>query len=172
MDCRKAALGGRHAINRPRGDRLGKTLELVRAKIAQKEPIADQPACGDGDHDRSRLRQGLNSGRKAWRIANHNILAQGAFTTHHHQPLAMPMRTRERLLSGRLELRNGGNNIEPRAYGSLGIVLMGARITEIGQDPIATEFGKEAVRGERDTGAGRLKGVDDRTHVFRIKPRR
>ncbi len=144
----------------------------MQAEVAQEEPVADQPARGGGDDDGARLAQGLYAGGKAWRIPNHDIFTQCTLTAHHHQAAGDANADRERLSSGRLELRNGGNNIESRAYGSLGIVLMGTRVAEIGQDPVATEFGKEAVRGQRNTGASRLKGVDDRTHVFRIEARR
>ena len=87
----------------------------------------------------------------------------------HHQAGGDANADRERLFRGRLEPRNGGNDIEPRAHGSLGIVLVRAGIAEIGQYPVAPEIGKEAVRGERDTGAGGLKGIDHGAHVFRIE---
>src|SRR5262249_57339283 len=35
MDCLEAALGSRHALDRPRRDRRGNTLDLVPAEVAQ-----------------------------------------------------------------------------------------------------------------------------------------
>ena len=50
--------------------------------------------------------------------------AQRALSAHHHQAARGDANAdRERLSSGGVEPRNGGNNIEARAYG-LGIVLM------------------------------------------------
>src|SRR5262249_47918531 len=36
-DCLEAALGSRHALDRPRRHRLGNTLDLVPAEVAQTE---------------------------------------------------------------------------------------------------------------------------------------
>ena len=69
----------------------------------------------------------------------------------------------------RLELRNCGNDIESRSYGSLGIVFVREGITEISQYPVASELGEEAVIGSRDTGASGVIGVDHDAHVLRIE---
>ena len=81
----------------------------------------------------------------------------------------MPMRTGERLVRARLEPCNSGHDIEPRAHGLLGIVLVRTRIAEIGQYPVAPEIGEDAVIRQRDTGAGGLKGIDHGAHVLRIE---
>src|SRR5262249_23073458 len=57
-DRLEAALGSRHALDRPRCDRLGNTLNLVPAEVAQTKQIAEQPAGGRGAADRPRLGQG------------------------------------------------------------------------------------------------------------------
>ena len=79
------------------------------------------------------------------------------------------MRTESGSSAGVFEPGNGGNDIERRAHGSLGIVLVRTGIAEIGQYPVAPEIGKEAVKGERDTGAGGLKGIDHGAHVLWIE---
>src|SRR5262249_52390290 len=43
-DRLEAALGSRHAFNHPCRDRLGNTLELVPAEVAQTEQISEQAA--------------------------------------------------------------------------------------------------------------------------------
>ncbi|MGA8957358.1 MAG: hypothetical protein WB503_18370, partial [Pseudolabrys sp.] len=123
MDRFEAALGSRHAVNRPRRDRLGNTLNFVKAKVAQTEPIAEEAACGGGDDDRPRLGQGLEAGGKARRIPNHSMLPQctrATEVTDHHQAGGDANSHRERLLRARLEPCNSGGDIERRAHGSLG----------------------------------------------------
>ena len=68
-------------------------------------------------------------------------------TADHHQAGGDANADRERLFRVRLEPCNSGDDIEPRAHGSLGIVLVRTRIAEIGQYPVAPEIGKEAVIG-------------------------
>ena len=87
MDCLEAALGSRHAFNRPGTDRLANSLDFVKAKIAQMEQIAEQPACGGRDDDRSRFGQGLKARCQVRRIPNHSMLAQPTIATEaadHH----------------------------------------------------------------------------------------
>ncbi|HET7382529.1 MAG TPA: hypothetical protein VFJ59_08090 [Pseudolabrys sp.] len=150
MNRFEAALGSRHAVNRPRRDRLGNTLDFVKPKVAQTEPIAEEPACGGGEDDRPRLGQGLKAGRKARRIPNHSTLPQGTRATEvtdHHQAGGDANADGERLFRARLEPCNSGGDIEPRAHGSVGIVLVRAGIAEIGQYPIAPEISKETIIG-------------------------
>ena len=82
------------------------------------------------------------------------------------------MRTESGSSRWRLQPRNSGSDIERRTYGSLSIVLMRTGIAEIGQYAVAPEIGKEAVKGQRDTGAGGLIGIDHGAHVLWIKPAR
>src|SRR6516162_11637092 len=56
-DRLEAALGSRHALDRPRCDRLGNTLDLVPTEVAQTEQIAEQPTRGGSDDDRPGLGQ-------------------------------------------------------------------------------------------------------------------
>ena len=60
-------------------------------------------------------------------------------------PVAMPMRTLSGLLRARVELRDGGGDVETSPDRPLGVLLVGAREAEIGQHAIAHEFGDEAV---------------------------
>ena len=172
VDRFEAALGCRHAINRPCGDRFGNTLDFVKAKIAQEEQIAEQPARGSGDDDGPRFDQGLQTRRQAWCVTNDGMLSQRALAAEvadHNQTGGYANADRERLFRSRLHPRDGSNDVERRAHGTLGIVLVRTRITEIGQYPVAPEIREEAIIGQRDTGAGGLKGIDDCTHVFRVE---
>ncbi len=69
----------------------------------------------------------------------------------------------------RLQLRNRGNDFEPRPHGSLGIVFVRARIAEIGQYPVAPEIAEEAVIGLHDAGAGGVIGVHHSAHILGIE---
>src|SRR5512144_344244 len=81
VDSFEAALGCRHAINRPCGDRLGNTLDFVKTKIAQEEQIAEQSACGSGDDDGPRLDQSLQPRRQAWRVTDDCMLSPRTLAT-------------------------------------------------------------------------------------------
>ena len=157
----EAALGSRHAFDRPRRDRLGNTLDLVPAKIAQAEKIAKQPTGGGGDHNRSGLGQGYQ------RTLPQRAPATKA--TDHDQAGRDANPNRQRLRGTRLKSRNGGNDIEPCPHGSLSIVFVRARIAEIGQYPVAPKLTNEALIGQHDPGAGGVIGIQHRVHVLRIE---
>ena len=76
---------------------------------------------------------------------------------------------RERFRGARLESGNRGNDIEPRPYGSFGIVFVRDWITEIGQYPVAPELGEKPVIGSRNTGTGGVIGIGHDAHVLRIE---
>src|SRR5262249_50620342 len=67
---------------------------------------------------------------------------------------------------------HSSSDIECRAHGSLGIVFVRTRIAELGQYSVATEIGKEAIKGQCDACAGGLKCIDHRAHVLWIEPGR
>ena len=171
-DSLEAALGRRHTLDRPRRDRLRKTLEFVRAEIAQTEQIAEQAARRGGDDDRPGLSQSLEAGCQVRRLPDHGVLAQRALAAEvadHHQAGRDADANGERFRGARLESRNSGDDIERRPHGSLGIIFVRDWITEIGQYPVAAELGEEAVIGSRDTGAGGVIGIDHGAHVLRVE---
>src|SRR5215831_1838509 len=149
-DCLEATLGGRHALDHPCRDRLGYTLDLMAAQVAQTEQIAEQSASGGGDDDRPRLGQCLKAGCEVRRLPDQSMLPQptlAAEIADHHQAGGNANAHCERFCGARLEPRNSSNNIECRPYGSLGIVFVCARIAEIGQYPVAAKIPDEAVIG-------------------------
>jgi hypothetical protein len=171
-DRLEAALGIGYALDRPRCHRLGNTLDLVPAEIAQTEQIAEQPARGGGDDDRPGLGQGLKAGCKVRRVPGHGVLAQrtlAAAVANHHQTGRDANSNRKRFGGARLEPPNRGNDIEARPHGSLGIVFVRAGIAEIGQYSVAPELGKKAVIRSRNTGASGVVGIDHGAHVLRIE---
>ena len=110
-DSLEAALGRRHTLDRPRRDRLRKTLEFVRAEIAQTEQIAEQAARRGGDDDRPGLSQSLEAGCQVRRLPDHGVLAQRALAAEvadHHQAGRDADANGERFRGARLESRNSG----------------------------------------------------------------
>src|SRR6476620_7118224 len=150
VDRLEADLGSRHALDRPRGDRLGNTLDLVPAEVTQMKQIAEQPARGGCHDDRPGLGQGLKAGCKVRRLPDHSVLPQrilAAKVADHHHPSRDANANRERFRGARLKSANSGNDIEPRPHGSLRIVFVRDWKTEISQYPVAPKLGKEAVIG-------------------------
>src|SRR5262249_62413318 len=111
-------------------DRLGNTLELVPAEVAQTEQIPEQAARGGSDDDRPRLGRGLKAGCKVRRLPDHSVLPQRTLTDHHHAGRD-PNANRERFGGARLESRNCGDDIEPRPHGSLALALLPAPIASL-----------------------------------------
>jgi hypothetical protein len=144
----------------------------VPTEVTQAKQIAEQPTRGGGDDDRPGLGQGLKAGCKVRRLPDHSVLPQrtlAAKVADHHHASRDANANCERFGGARLESRNCGDDIEPRPHGSLGIVFVREGIAEIGQYPVASELGEEAVIGSRDTGAGGVIGIDHGAHVLRIE---
>src|SRR6185312_16997799 len=132
--------------------------------------IAEKSSRALGDDHHIRLGDLLQASREIGGLAhNAPVPPRATEAADHPQAGGDADADRERFFRARLEPRNSGNDIERRAHGSLGIVLMRAGIAEIGQYPVTPEVGKEAVKGERDTGAGGLKGIDQGAHVLWIE---
>src|SRR5262249_30784999 len=87
-DRLEAALGIGYALDSPRRDRLGNTLDLVPAEVAQTEQIAEQPTRGGSDNDRPGLGQCLKAGCKIRRLPDDSMLPQRTLAAevadHHH----------------------------------------------------------------------------------------
>ena len=171
----ETALQGDDALDRPRRDRLGKSLEVVSTEVAQAERIREQPARGAGDDDLSGLRQALQSRGEIRGIADERIVPQRAAAAeiaHDHEAARDADADRERLGGPGLEPRRALDDVERRSHRSLGVIPVGARVAEIRQDAVAAKIAEEAVIGLDDLRAGRVKGIEDRGRVFRIEPGR
>src|SRR5260370_41233105 len=89
MDRLEAALGIGYALDGPRCDRLGNTLNLVSAEGTQMKQIAEQPTRGGRDDDRPGLGQRLKAGCQVRRLPDHSVLPQptlAAKDADHHHP--------------------------------------------------------------------------------------
>ena len=175
MSPLEAALQSDDALDRPRRDRLGKSLQVVSTKVAQAERIREQPARGAGDDDLSGLRQGLKPRREIRGIADECIVPQRAAAAEiadDHEAARDADADRKRLCGPRFEPRGTFDDVERRPHGPLGVIFMSARVAEIRQDAVAAKIAEEAVVRPDDPRACRVKGIEDRGRIFRIEPGR
>src|SRR4029077_14529526 len=99
--------------------------------------IAEKSSGAIGDDHHIWLGDLLQASREIRSLAhNAPVPPRATEATDHHQAGGDANADRERLFRARLEPRNGGNNIERRAHGSLRIVLVRTGIAEIGQYPV------------------------------------
>src|SRR5436305_1494790 len=106
------------------------------AEVAQKEKVAKQPARRFGYNDRIGLGQGLEASCKVGCVADHGMLPQAVLAAEvadHHQAGGDSNADRKRFSGARLEPHDSRNDIKRRSHGPLGVVLMRARIAEIGE---------------------------------------
>src|SRR5919198_1451061 len=109
VDRLEAALGIGYALDRPRCDRLGNTLDLVPAEVTQMKQIAEQPTRGAGDDDRPGLGQGQKAGCEVRRLPDHSVLPQrtlAAKVADHHHPGRDANANRKRFRGARLKSAN------------------------------------------------------------------
>ena len=87
-------------------------------------------------------------------------------------PVAMPMRTASRSVPRVSRLAHRRFYLQPGPHRPLGVVLMRPRIAEIGQHPVAHEFGDKAVIARDDAGNGVLIGADLLAQFLGVEPHR
>ena len=154
--------------------RLGKAGERLRPEIGEFEQPADLPARAVGDDNRVRLREPLHAGGQVRGLADDPTLLRDAPTPIRSptttSPVAMPIRTRKVTRPERR--RNRRDHREPGAHRSLGIVLMGLRIAEIDQHPVAHVFRDKAVKAADRIGDRAVIGADELAQILGIESRR
>jgi hypothetical protein len=169
------ALGHGDAFDREGFDRLGKALCCLPAEIGEPEQVADEAAGVAGDDDLPGLRKRLQARRKVGGLADHRLLPRRAFADQiadHDKPGGNADTDGERLRSTGLQAPHRRCYFQPRPHRPLGIVLMRPRIAEIGQHPVAHEFGDKAVVARDDAGNGVLIGADLLAQFLGVEPGR
>ena len=171
----EAALGPALAQYSRGHHRRAQALELDGTEIRVLEQPAGQPPRARRDHHRAGLGQRLQPRRKVRRLADHRLFLRRAPADQipdDHQAGGDPnphlqWRRRDGVERGHLL-----DQLQRRTHPALGIMLVGPRIAEIGQHPVAHVLGDKPAAALDDRGAAAVIGADDRAQVFRIEPRR
>ncbi len=161
-----------HAIgaHRPRD-----AFELERPEKLDLEQLAEQISGALRDHDAVGSRGHLQPGGQVRRVADSDALlrlSRPNDIADDDDSRRDPNPHMQRLLRCGLQLRSRFGDRQPRPHRLLGVVLMGVRIAEIGEHPIAQETGDEAAVGLDQARAAFLVGADHAAQVFRIEPGR
>ena len=171
----EAAFRHGDALDREGLDRLGEALRCLPAEVAQPEQVADQAAGGAGEDDLPGFRQSLQARREVGGLADHRLLLRRALADQiadDDKPGGNADADGEPLRSTGLQARHRRFYLQPRPHRPLGVVLMRPRIAEIGQHPVAHEFGDKAVIARDDAGNGVLIGADLLAQFLGVEPRR
>ena len=161
---------GRIGARRP-----GHALEVLRAKVAEFEQVADQFARALANDDAVGRGDPLQPGGQIGRVADDAALLRlsGAQeVADDHDARRDAHAHMQRRAGGRLQFRRGLDNRETRPHGVLGVVLVRMGIAKIGEHPVAHVFRDEAAAAGDQRRATPVVGRDDAAHVFGIEPRR
>ncbi len=142
-----AARPGANALEPVRGDGLGPALERELHRLAPVEQERDPAAGVRADEDGPGIRRGLQPGREVHGVPERPVLdaAAGADGPHDDGAGGDPHPDAEALdAEGLLDVPGVGDDLLGRlqggAGGALGVVLVGLRSPEQGQDPVAGEI--------------------------------
>jgi hypothetical protein len=155
-------------------NRRGDALHLDGAEIAVFEEIADQPARACGDYDSIRLGQGLQPRGEVRRFTDDRLFLRRSFADQiadDHQPGGDPD-ARLELDGFDIEAADSIGHAQPRPDRPLGIVLMGSRVAEIGENPVAHVFCNEAIKPGNYFSDRAVVGGDDLAQILWIDARR
>ena len=163
------------AQDRPGGRGRAEPFQIEQSERFDLEGVAQKTPGRVGDQDRAGLGAGLQARGQIGRVAYNGLFLR--------RPLADqiaddddPRRDADAHIQSfsdaRVEPPDGVREVEPRANSSFGVVLVGARKAEIGEDSIAHEFRHEAIVARDDARAGLLIAANDLAHVLGVEPRR
>ena len=153
--------------------RSGKSLERLRAEIAQLEQAADVAARRLGDHDAVGRGKRLQARGKVRSFADDRLFLRGAGADQiaDHGQSGGNAEPNPKALR-QVEMRHGLDDGETGTHRLLGILLMGMRIAEIGEDAVAHIFCDKAAAPRQNVGDAGVVLGDDLTQVLRVEPRR
>jgi hypothetical protein len=122
-------------------------LQVLCSQILKLEQIADELSRVLRNDHAVRLGNALQARCKVWRLADNSLLLRSARTDQ----IADDYQSRCDAYArpqGRMGLQGGdrSHQLQPRAHGPLGVILMGLRIPEIDQDPVAHVLRYEATK--------------------------
>jgi hypothetical protein len=144
----EAARGRAHSGHPPDPDRPIEAFQGLPPQVVAGEHPAQQALRMGADQDRTRLRERLQASGAIGRVAHHRLLLSSTFADEiadHHQAGVDSDPAREGLPERRGQLPDRVDQLEPRAHGALGVVLVRPRIAEVSEHAIAHELGDVAV---------------------------
>jgi hypothetical protein len=148
----------------PSRHRLANALECDLAEIAVFEQITGQPAGAGGDDYCVGFGQGLQARGEIGRITGHIMLDNLA--ADDYQPGGNPDTRVE--LFGLIEPRYPIDQCQPASRGTLGVVLMSLRISEINQDAVAHVASDKPAKALDNLCDTAMVGADDPAQILRI----
>ena len=154
---------------RPGSHRPRNTLEVLCSEVLKLEQIAHELSRTFGNHDAVRLCNALQACRKVRRLAYDGLLLRSARADQiadDHQPRC----DADTRLQGRVGLQSTyrSDQLQPCAHGPLCVVLVGLRVAEVDQHPVAHVLRYEAAEALHGLGNALLIGRNDLAEVFRV----
>ena len=128
-------------------DRRGDALERRGAEIVQQEHARDEPLRGTADHHRVGRGHGFEARGDVRRVAEGEHLALGAAAhraDHHRAGVDADARRQTHPVLGLeriVQRAKRGEDLEPGTHGAFGVVLVGLRIAEVHEQPVAQILG-------------------------------
>ena len=163
------------ADDRPGGNGRIEPLQGLESECLQFERPAQKPTSGLGDEHPSRLGQGLQTRRQIGCVADHGLFLRRSRSDEiadDDDAGRYADADLQRLTGGSFELPDDRRDFQPRPDGPFGVLFMGARKAEIGENAVAHEFRDEPVVARHRARTGVLVAADDFAHVLGIEPRR
>ena len=160
------------AEDREGAGRFPNALQGQRRHGPQQEQVAEKLPRRVADENLPRSGERLQTRGEVGRVAHHRMLLRVRLAdevAHDHEPGGDADPAGEPLPGAR-EPRHCRDDREPRPHRPLGLILMCARPTEIGQHPITHELGDVPLE-PADLASDRiLVGADDLARVLRVEP--
>ena len=147
------------------------------AEVFTVEPRAFELVGAGCDHDRVRRCESLQARGQVRRLSDHRALLGGALADNvadHHRSRRDAYAHRE--IAGtttrgiRFETCDGLDELEPGAYGTLCVILVGARISEVGEHAVAHVAGDVAIVAFDGGRYGILIAAVDIAQLLRVEP--
>ncbi len=175
MPCLEPALRDTGAQHPRRPHRPSNAFDPDLAQIAVFEQPAGEPTGLRPDHHRARLGQRLQPGGEIGRLPDYRLLLRRTLAdeiSDHHQPRLDPDPGLQWRIGRDLQLADRLDEPQPGPHGSLGGVLVGARIAEIGEHAVAQVFRDEPARALDHRGTAAVVRADHAAQILRVEPRR
>jgi len=171
----EAADRGVRILDLPGAHRLGKAAQVDGAEVAIGEEAARHLARRVADQHRAGRRRGLQPRSQIEDAADdldRSLPRPADPSAQHHEAAGDADARLQRNLLLALELAHGGDDVQGRMDGVGGVVLVGARIAEIGEHAIAHELGEKAAAVADDVVADGLVALDQRHQILGVEPLR